>query len=751
MVTGITQLGPKFQLVVPGGNVSTLGGTVNYVPKWTPDGFTLGNSQIQDNGTEIGIRTAPVVGTAVSLTSTGNTSLTTALSINNAVALNLFSILDDTSILAGRLATGVLMIGRGYVLPGGINNTGYGIGNFTVASTGTYNTAVGFGSLALITTGSFVTATGALSAASVTTLSNSVFYGAQAGQQVQTGNASVFVGAFTGYMFTTVSNDNTLVGYGIMSTGAATTGQGNAITGASSFIKSTGSYNSSFGANVAISATTGNFNVFGGYGVGYSGVLIGDGNIWFGSDAGGDQFTVSPPTTNGLSYSIAIGSSTRPTASHQMVVGGIDGYIDTVYFGNNPTATVPVNVTFRGTGGYGADVAGASSTYAPGVSTGNANNGSFIIATGDKNSTSSSTLNPLSNKLTVSQGTTNGIIFTLSEGTLSNITGAASGTETGIQFSLTATNGHTSGSYTKRAFNFVVGGTCNDGVTVTEALGGIVQTSMIEAVTVTGGVSKATALRLIALGGNAVGPNTMTELCGIDVQVGNRSKITTNVFAFKANVNSSVTGAVTQAVAYEIVASWFASANVTNWSGLRIPAIAGPTGAIYGLDITGTMNNRIAGKLAIGSTTAPTATLEVTGTIVNPDRLDTNLRRLYKSGPIKMLDWELGETYAAVTGVRTMSWSGRKTYDSTDTPSIDWEARTLKNNASADTLDWKNCAFTNQAWTFDTDRGIFLTNQTDSAGAGLGTITNAPHAGDPDFWVKIKVNGTNVAFPVWNG
>lgn len=33
-------------------------GTLNYVPKWTPNGVTIGNSQIFDNGTNVGVATA---------------------------------------------------------------------------------------------------------------------------------------------------------------------------------------------------------------------------------------------------------------------------------------------------------------------------------------------------------------------------------------------------------------------------------------------------------------------------------------------------------------------------------------------------------------------------------------------------------------------------------------------------------------------------------------------------------------------
>lgn len=44
----------------PGGGTGTVGGTgtLNYVPKWTPNTSTLGNSQIFDNGTNVGVGTA---------------------------------------------------------------------------------------------------------------------------------------------------------------------------------------------------------------------------------------------------------------------------------------------------------------------------------------------------------------------------------------------------------------------------------------------------------------------------------------------------------------------------------------------------------------------------------------------------------------------------------------------------------------------------------------------------------------------
>lgn len=49
------------------------------------------------------------------------------------------------------------------------------------------------------------------------------------------------------------------------------------------------------------------------------------------------------------------------------------------------------------------------------------------------------------------------------------------------------------------------------------------------------------------------------------------------------------------------------------------------------------------------------------------------------------------------------------------------------------------------------DRGTTLTNQTSAAAAALGTLTNAPAAGNPGFWAKISINGTNYSFPCWLG
>lgn len=49
------------------------------------------------------------------------------------------------------------------------------------------------------------------------------------------------------------------------------------------------------------------------------------------------------------------------------------------------------------------------------------------------------------------------------------------------------------------------------------------------------------------------------------------------------------------------------------------------------------------------------------------------------------------------------------------------------------------------------DRGDTYSNQTSAAGAAAGTLNNAPAAGNPAFWLKIVINGTNHAIPCWLG
>lgn len=60
-------------------------------------------------------------------------------------------------------------------------------------------------------------------------------------------------------------------------------------------------------------------------------------------------------------------------------------------------------------------------------------------------------------------------------------------------------------------------------------------------------------------------------------------------------------------------------------------------------------------------------------------------------------------------------------------------------------------AATGDTMVYGSDRAVRFNNQTSSAAAQTGTLTNAPAAGNPGFWLKINVGGTNYALPCWAG
>lgn len=47
------------------------------------------------------------------------------------------------------------------------------------------------------------------------------------------------------------------------------------------------------------------------------------------------------------------------------------------------------------------------------------------------------------------------------------------------------------------------------------------------------------------------------------------------------------------------------------------------------------------------------------------------------------------------------------------------------------------------------NKGLWFANQVDGAGGAAGTLTNAPTAGDPAFWLPVRVNGTDYFIPCW--
>lgn len=60
------------------------------------------------------------------------------------------------------------------------------------------------------------------------------------------------------------------------------------------------------------------------------------------------------------------------------------------------------------------------------------------------------------------------------------------------------------------------------------------------------------------------------------------------------------------------------------------------------------------------------------------------------------------------------------------------------------------CRITNaQQFEIMTDNGLTFVNQTSGAGAAVGTLNNAPTAGDPTHWLRVTVGGVNKFIPCW--
>jgi hypothetical protein len=84
-------------------------------------------------------------------------------------------------------------------------------------------------------------------------------------------------------------------------------------------------------------------------------------------------------------------------------------------------------------------------------------------------------------------------------------------------------------------------------------------------------------------------------------------------------------------------------------------------------------------------------------------------------------------------------------------------AATLAFNNAANTFnnltitDAGNVSVVRGTFGYTLDRGLVVTGQVSSAGAAAGTLNNAPAAGDPTFWLRVTVNGTNFALPLWPG
>jgi hypothetical protein len=102
------------------------------------------------------------------------------------------------------------------------------------------------------------------------------------------------------------------------------------------------------------------------------------------------------------SYSIALGFLASAASANHFVAGGDGvGVINEVFFGKGITSATPTAYTINGTGGSGVDINGGNLILAGGKGTGTGTGGAIVFRTSSAGGTSNSTLNALSNRMTI--------------------------------------------------------------------------------------------------------------------------------------------------------------------------------------------------------------------------------------------------------------------------------------------------------------------------------------------------------------
>jgi hypothetical protein len=281
-------------------------GTTNYVSKFTASG-TIGNSQIFDNGTSVGVNTASP-SASYKLDVTGNFRSTLDANING------------------------LTVGKG---GGSVSeNTAFGVNALASNTTASTQTAVGYLAGNANTTQNHNTFIGARSGVS-TTGGNNTFLGSRSGFSNAGGANNTFLGTFAGYEITT-GNENTFVGY---YTGAGiTTGNYNTIIGKSTIGNgiTTGNYNTIIGAQVTgLSSSLSNHTILADGQGNMRLVSFNDGNVYIGG-------STTLPTNAG--YKLDVNGTTRISGTELRLDNGTTGTIN--LYSNTP------RVNFFSGGGY---------------------------------------------------------------------------------------------------------------------------------------------------------------------------------------------------------------------------------------------------------------------------------------------------------------------------------------------------------------------------------------------------------------
>lgn len=219
------------QSTLAAAGINTGSGTLNYLPKYTSTGTTLGNSLIFDNGSSVGIGTA---------------SPTYKLDVNG------------TGRFVDSIFLGNVIIGKTKQ-----NNNSIRFGINLGLSTADKNVAIGTNNLQKDTGGENV-AIGFEAGKSITTGTRNMLIGSQAGTNMTTAESILAIGS-TALLNYTAGYES--VALGRASLEQSTSGNGNTAVGQATLYRTTGDFNTAIGyragwANSANNNTTGSNNSF---------------------------------------------------------------------------------------------------------------------------------------------------------------------------------------------------------------------------------------------------------------------------------------------------------------------------------------------------------------------------------------------------------------------------------------------------------------------------------------------------------
>jgi hypothetical protein len=319
---------------LPGIAQITGSGTASYIPKFTA-ATVIGNSQIYDNGTNVGVGfTTPSykldVNGDMNILSTG------AYRIGGS---NVFRIPGTANSCFG-VSTGTSVTGTCNTLVG--NSAG------SATSTGGSNTMMGYVAGSAHTTGNDAVYVGRSAGGANTTGSNNTYLGAYAGRAGVSSNNNVIVGAQSGYSLTasectyigfqagysnTAGLKNTFIGFqsGYTSNNSLGVAMGNTFVGyKTGTLVSTGAGLTFLGSEAGVASTTANNCVFIGDWAGYSNTT-GSSNVFIGSLTGQNNTTGSFNTFIGnLAYGASAGTNQTAIGSGAQVISN-----DAMVFGNS--------------------------------------------------------------------------------------------------------------------------------------------------------------------------------------------------------------------------------------------------------------------------------------------------------------------------------------------------------------------------------------------------------------------------------